>query len=456
MDAISAPDRARFERHLTRCEDCAREIAGLREATARLAAAAAVPPPPALKARVMAAAAATRQRPPVPEPEAASRTWPLRTWPLRTWQGRPAPKKRLAMAAGALAAAAAVAAAVVFGVSNGGMRDQLSRAQASSQQVAAVLTARDATMMTGAVRGGGTVTSGGGVRLPPRMRSTSKARDTFDVNREDPQRRFTQPRWNGEDLRGRAILIHAEQGMGDVIQMMRYAPLVAARGGKIILECHAPLKRLLAQMPDAMEVVARGQTLPAFDVHLPIMSLPGIFHTTPQTVPLNIPYIRPDAAEAGAWRQRIDPLGLGRKVGLVWAGQPIPPGRSIPANELAPLAQASGVRLISLQIGGAERPNLPSMIDWTDQLTDFADTAALMANLDLLITIDTAAAHLAGAMGKPAWVLLSHEPDWRWTLSGESSRWYATARLFRQPSLGDWDSVIDRLRGELERFFSAD
>ena len=149
MDAISAPDRARFDRHLARCEDCAREIASLREATARLAAAAAVSPPPALKARVMAAAAATRQRPPGREPEAAPRTWPLRRAPRR---------RRLAMAAGAVAAAMAVAAAVVFGVSNGGMRDQLSRAQASSQQVAAVLTARDATMMTGEVRGGGTVT----------------------------------------------------------------------------------------------------------------------------------------------------------------------------------------------------------------------------------------------------------------------------------------------------------
>jgi len=173
MDAISPPDRARFDRHLARCEDCAREIASLREATARLAAAAAVSPPPALKARVMAAAAATRQRPPEPEPEPALRTWPLRTWPLRTRpvrtrpvrtrpvrtrQGRPTPSRRLAMAAGAVAAAAAVAAAVVFGVSNGGMQDQLSQAQASSQQVAAVLTARDATMMTGVVRGGGTVT----------------------------------------------------------------------------------------------------------------------------------------------------------------------------------------------------------------------------------------------------------------------------------------------------------
>jgi anti-sigma-K factor RskA len=153
MDAISAPDRARFDRHLARCEDCAREIASLHEATARLAAATAASPPPALKARVMAAAAATRPRPPGPEPEAA-----LRTRPLRTGPGRPAPSRRLAMAAGAVAAAAAVVAAVVFGVSNGGMRDQLSRAQASSQQVAAVLTARDATMMTGAVRGGGTVT----------------------------------------------------------------------------------------------------------------------------------------------------------------------------------------------------------------------------------------------------------------------------------------------------------
>jgi len=148
MDAISAPDRARFERHLAGCEECAREIASLHEATARLATAAAVTPPPALKARVMAAAAATRQRPPEPEPEAA----------VRTWRGRPARRGRLVLAAGAAAAAAAVAAAVVFGVSNGGMRDQLSRAQASSQQVAAVLTARDATMMTGAVRGGGMVT----------------------------------------------------------------------------------------------------------------------------------------------------------------------------------------------------------------------------------------------------------------------------------------------------------
>jgi anti-sigma-K factor RskA len=173
MDAISPPDRARFDRHLAWCEDCAREIAGLREATARLAAAAAVSPPPALKARVMAAAAATRQRPPGPEPEPALGTWPLRTWPLRTRplrtqpfrtrplrtrQGRPTPSRRLVMAASAVAAAAAVAAAVVFGVSSGGMRDQLSQAQARSQQVAAVLTARDATMMTGAVRGGGTVT----------------------------------------------------------------------------------------------------------------------------------------------------------------------------------------------------------------------------------------------------------------------------------------------------------
>jgi len=164
MDAISAPDRARFERHLAGCAECAREIASLREATARLATAAAVPPPPALKARVMAAAAATRQRPPAAEPEPTARGWPsrgrpsrgwqLRGWPSSGWQGR----GKLALAAGTLAAAAVVAAAVVFGVSNGSMHDQLSRVQASSQQVAAVLTARDARMMTGQVKGGGTVT----------------------------------------------------------------------------------------------------------------------------------------------------------------------------------------------------------------------------------------------------------------------------------------------------------
>ena len=149
MDAISAPDRARFERHLDGCAECAREIAGLREATARLATATAAPPPPALKARVLAAAAATRQRPPATEPEAPARTWRARGWPARG---------RLALAAGAVATAAVAAAAVVFGVSNGSTSDQLSRAQASSQQIAAVLTARDATMMTGAVKGGGTVT----------------------------------------------------------------------------------------------------------------------------------------------------------------------------------------------------------------------------------------------------------------------------------------------------------
>ena len=154
MDAISAPDRARFERHLAGCAECAGEIASLREATARLATATAVPPPPALKARVLAAAAATRQRPPAAEPETAARGWQARTWPGRTWPGR----GRLALAAGALATAAVAAAAVVFGLSNGSMHDQLSQAQASSQQIAAVLTARDATMMTGAVKGGGTVT----------------------------------------------------------------------------------------------------------------------------------------------------------------------------------------------------------------------------------------------------------------------------------------------------------
>jgi anti-sigma factor RsiW len=159
MDAISAPDRARFERHLAGCAECAREIASLREATARLATATAVPPPPALKARVMAAAAATRPRPPAAEPEAAARRWRARTWPARAWRARTwlGRRGRLALAAGALVTAA-VAAAVVFGLSNGSMHDQLSRAQASSQQIAAVLTARDATMMTGAVKGGGTVT----------------------------------------------------------------------------------------------------------------------------------------------------------------------------------------------------------------------------------------------------------------------------------------------------------
>lgn len=275
--------------------------------------------------------------------------------------------------------------------------------------------------------------------------------DEFRIHR----RSFSQPVWRGEPLAGERILLHAEQGLGDTMQFVRYVPLVAALGARVVLEVQPPLRRLLAGFPGVEEVVARGETLPEFRWQCPLLSLPRIFATELENIPGKVPYLHPDETETQSWAQRLRRDGL--RIGLAWAGNPNHPResqRSIPLEHLAPLMEVAGTTFYSLQKGKAARQlqNLPGLklVDLSSQQSDFADTAAIVANLDLVITIDTSVAHLAGAMGKPVWVLLHHMPDWRWLLGRNDSPWYPTARLFRQTAPRDWDSVIYRVRQELE------
>lgn len=272
-----------------------------------------------------------------------------------------------------------------------------------------------------------------------------------------PRRRgFVQPLWDGQPLAGRTLLLHAEQGLGDTIQFLRYVPLAAARGGQVILECYPELLRLLGPgYGGAAAVIGRGQSLPPFDVHAPLMSLPCLFGTRLETVPNELPYLAPDPALTARWAERL--AGLGRpRVGLVWATNRLSKTarcRSLAPAALAPLAGAADVRFVGLQKGeAAEATAAPPGLDLLNigpELDDFADTAAVLAHLDLLISVDTSVAHLAGALGRPVWVLLPFSPDWRWLLDREDSPWYPTARLFRQPRLGDWTSVIARVAAAL-------
>jgi ADP-heptose:LPS heptosyltransferase len=253
--------------------------------------------------------------------------------------------------------------------------------------------------------------------------------------------------------------------LGDAIQFARYAPLIAQRGGRVIFECQFEMLRLLRQCPRVEQVVLAGQPLPRFDVHCPLMSLAGVFQTTAQNIPANVPYIFADSQIAQRWKQKLtgtgEGAGAGRKVGLVWGSGRIFPQyylKSMTLAAFAPLARVAGVQLISLQKGpaaaeagnqAAGAPGGIELLDWTNQLSDFADTAALVAGLDLVISVDTAVAHLAGAMAKPVWTLLPFDPDWRWMIGREDTPWYPTMRLFRQPSPGDWQSVIANVAIEL-------
>jgi Flp pilus assembly protein TadD len=265
-----------------------------------------------------------------------------------------------------------------------------------------------------------------------------------------PLGNLPQPRWDGRPLEDRTLLLYTEQGLGDALQFIRYVPLVARRGGRIVLECQAELQRLFQTIAGGCQIVARGQPLPAFDLHCPLLSLPWVFGTTLASVPKEVPYLHPDAKDAGKWQHRLAGHSPFVKVGLGWAGNPrnkTDRNRSITLARLAPLGQMPGVKAFSLQKGAAAAeaktpPPGMELIDWTEELKDFADTAALIANLDLVIAVDTAVAHLAGAMGKPVWTLLPFVPDWRWLLERQDSPWYPSMRLFRQPSSGDWNGVI--------------
>jgi hypothetical protein len=270
-------------------------------------------------------------------------------------------------------------------------------------------------------------------------------------------RNFAQPRWRGEELAGKKILIHTEQGLGDAIQFVRYAPLIAQRGGRVIYECQFEVQRLLRQCPGVEQVVVAGQPLPAFDVQCPLLSLPEVFGTTERNIPADSPYVFADAAVAARWQQKLAGAGTGRKVGLVWGSGRIFPHyylKSMKLAELEPLSRVGGVQFVSLQKGppAGEASGAPAgmrLLDWTNQLSDFADTSALVAGLDLVLSVDTAVAHLAGAMGKPVWTLIPFDPDWRWGLGRQDSPWYPTMRLFRQERAGDWAGVVGKVAESL-------
>ncbi len=272
-----------------------------------------------------------------------------------------------------------------------------------------------------------------------------------------PRPQLAQPQWRGETLAGRTVLLHAEQGLGDTLQFVRYIPEVARRGGRVLLATSPTLHRLLAGLPGVHRLLASGQAA-EFNLHCPLLSLPGVLGTTPDTVPAPVPYLHAEPALLARWRERLGGLG-GLRVGLVWAGNPghgNDRNRSIAFQQLAPFWRIPGVEWVSLQVGPraadlCETPTGVVVRDLGPDLHDFAETAAVMGQLDLILTVDTAVAHLAGALGRPTWVMLPFVPDWRWMLGREDSPWYPTLRLFRQPRAGHWESVIERITDALKR-----
>ncbi|MCG8545758.1 MAG: tetratricopeptide repeat protein [Alphaproteobacteria bacterium] len=276
------------------------------------------------------------------------------------------------------------------------------------------------------------------------------AHHEWRLRRPDYRRDFDAPRWKGEALDGRTVLVWCEQGLGDAINFIRYVPMVAARGGRVLVECRESLQRLFADVEGVSAVVDVGAAA-GYDLHVPLLSLPGVFGTTLDNVPAEVPYVPvPEAAaiEAdGAF-----------KVGLVWAGNPNnkrDPYRSRPLADFAPLAAVDGVRLYGLQVDMAPElpPEFAAMTDLAADVRDLYDTAAILAGLDLLITVDTAAAHLAGAMGRPVWMILDKAADWRWLVDRDDTPWYPTMRLFRRSR--DWPSLFARVAEELRAFAAA-
>jgi hypothetical protein len=307
-----------------------------------------------------------------------------------------------------------------------------------------------------------------------------------------PRRRFAEPRWSGDpaELAGRTLLLHSEQGHGDAIQMARYVPLLAAMGGTLLLEGHPALLPLYRASLDVAGVFALNDRLPRFDLECPLLSLPLALRTEAAGIPARVPYLRPPADRVALWRRLLGPAaavspggvvprqggvvpaegaaapreggvvpregavasleGGVRQVGLAWSGNPVyaaDAGRSLPLATLAPLLSGTAHRfhVVQTEIRPADRRVLllhPHVRDHSERLLDFADTAALLSLLDLLITVDTSVAHLAGALGIPVWLLLPEDADWRWQTGRTDSPWYPSMRLFRQPRPGDWDSVV--------------
>ena len=276
--------------------------------------------------------------------------------------------------------------------------------------------------------------------------------DNFTTRSRD----FGRPMWDGSDPRGRRVFVHTEQGYGDTLQFVRYVPMLAARGAEVILECHPSLRTLLRRVQGVSKVVPSGMNPPDFDLHTPLLSMPKWFNTTLEDLPNHVPYVTPDPPRVETWRDHIGASATNAmNVGLVWSGNVQPdPNRTCPLVNFVPLAQAPGVTFFSLQVGDASREiesvaGQMSITDLSKDLTDFHDTAAAMQCMDLIVTIDTAAAHLAGALGRPVWTLLPWAADWRWLSDRNDSPWYPTMRLFRQVVKGDWSTPIEQVRARL-------
>lgn len=276
----------------------------------------------------------------------------------------------------------------------------------------------------------------------------------FEWRRKIPgfgNRHITGAAWDGSKPRGRTILVYAEQGLGDTLQFCRYAPLLARAGAKVVLACPEKLAPLLSTLDGPVEIVSNLDAVSFYDCQAPLMSLPHLMGTTLKTIPVSVPYL---SAPPGV----VSPLPAsqkGSRIGLVWAGNPNNPNarhRSMELEALRPLFALEGIEWISLQDGAARKQILGTGLPIADLAPDLSATAAAMAELDLVITVDTATAHLAGALGRPFWLLLSYAPDWRWLLDRDDSPWYPTARLFRQPAAGDWASVVEDVRDQLRAF----
>ncbi|HKF70327.1 MAG TPA: tetratricopeptide repeat protein [Stellaceae bacterium] len=271
--------------------------------------------------------------------------------------------------------------------------------------------------------------------------------------------KMSAPQWNGMRLPHGRILLIGDQGFGDTIQFARYIPWVSQRVGEVVLGCSPELLPLISQVPGLRGAYVRWEDIPGFSVFCPLSSLPHVFGTELETIPGSTPYLKADPQRVARWSERIRAAvgDSALKVGIAWAGRPSHPNdraRTLRWSQLQPVRGIPGVALVALQkeIPAADRAEFPGglgALDLSAELNDFGDTAAVIENLDLIVTVDSSVAHLAGALAKPTWVLLPWVPDWRWLMDREDTRWYPTLRLFRQPARGDWASTIARIAREL-------
>jgi hypothetical protein len=277
----------------------------------------------------------------------------------------------------------------------------------------------------------------------------------------DPARQWGREPLGRPDVAGKTILLYSEQGIGDTIQFVRYANEFAKRGARVIVHCPWPVKLLLQKCSGVRLAYGLTEPAPKYDWHVPMLSLPYAFGTTPQTIPAEIPYVKVDTSRKKTWAGRVEnatPPGTKLRVGLAWAGNPKHKNdvnRSIDPRLFAPFADVPGVALFNLQKSNenekaAIMPERPRLVDFASSLCDFAETAGLIDHLDLIICADTAIAHLGGAMGKPVWLMCPFVPDFRWGLKGETCAWYPTMRIFRQDKPRDWPGVIERVADALK------